>query len=113
MTIAISDSKYQNVMQSQEAEIQHSERALQYLGIAQELCTKAVGSRGTRQAYFIGRLMAKEHLVSGDPATAHKLLMLVAGEYSIRHFSSGTNTHARSSPTHLQQHQRLSNLYSI
>ena len=67
-------------MQIQEASSQHSERALEYLGIAQELCTKAVGSRGTRQAYFIGRLMAKEHLVSGDPATAHKLLLLVAGQ---------------------------------
>lgn len=68
-------------MQLQEAEAQHSQLALEYLGIAQELCTKEVGSRGTRQAYFIGRLMAKEHLASGDPATAHKLLSLVAGSF--------------------------------
>ena len=67
------------IVQTQEVQINHSQLALEYLGIAQELCTRAVGSRGTRQAYFIGRLMAKEHLASGDPATAQKLLLLVAG----------------------------------
>ena len=58
----------------------HSSLALETLSVAQELCARAAGTRGTRQAYFIGRLMAREHLVSGDAKTAHRLLLLVAGE---------------------------------
>ena len=63
----------------QEAGADHSRLALDALGVAQELCTKAAGIRGTRQAYFIGQLMAQEHLAAGDPATARRLLLLVAG----------------------------------
>lgn len=66
--------------QIQESEAKPSSLALEALSAAQELCAKAAGTRGTRQAYFIGRLMAKEHLVSGDPSTAHRLLLLVAGK---------------------------------
>lgn len=63
-----------------EASTDHSRLALEALGIAQELCAKAAGTRGTRQAYLIGELIAQEHLAAGDAATAHKLLLLVAGE---------------------------------
>lgn len=66
-------------MQDQEAQAPHSKLALEALNTAQELCARAAGSKGTRQAYFIGRLMAKEHLASGDPAAAQRLLLLVAG----------------------------------
>ena len=64
----------------QEAGTNHSSLALETLSVAQELCARAAGTRGTRQAYFIGRLMAREHLVSGDAKTAHRLLLLVAGK---------------------------------
>ena len=68
-------------LQIQESEAKPSSLALEALSKAQELCARSAGTRGTRQAYFIGRLMAKEHLVSGDPATAHRLLLLVAGNF--------------------------------
>lgn len=67
-------------MQVQEAHTDHPRLALEALSTAQELCAKAAGSRGTRQAYFIGQLMADEHLAAGDAATANRLLLLVAGQ---------------------------------
>ena len=70
------------MVQEQEAKTPHSKLAQDALTLAQELCAKATGSSGTRQSYFLGRLMAKELLVSGDTSTAHKLLMLVAGQDS-------------------------------
>lgn len=79
----------QSSMQVQETGLDHATLALDALALAQEHCSKAAGGKGSRQAYYIGLLIAREHMAKGDAATAHRLLLLVAGTSPQYHLPLG------------------------
>ena len=60
----------------------HAAAALELLATAQAQGSRQAApeaSRTSRQNYYIGRLMAREHLVAGDAKSARLLLLSVAG----------------------------------
>ncbi len=64
-------------------------QALERLRAAHDVYSRG-GPRSLRLAYHIGALMAREHLVADDPASARKLLDSVAGMLiPITRFQSG------------------------
>lgn len=65
-------------MQGRESRIKQGALAVEALDVAQEACAK-VGKRASRQAYYIGRLLAREQMCLGDYETAFRLLLPIAG----------------------------------